>query len=93
MLAGGIYRPLVLEGVDPIFTLGRCGGVWYLVFLMLVAVQSGGGFSVAGHADAVGWMMLPAISAIIAQHRQNADDFGIDCFDLGVFGLAVVLSF
>ena len=60
-----IYRPLVLEGVDPIFlrSVGGRGGVWYLVFLMLVVLNLVAGFQAMGTLMAVGLMMLPAIIA------------------------------
>ena len=60
-----IYRPLVLEGVDSVFlrsVRGR-GGVWYLVFLMLVVLNLVAGFQSLGTLMSVGLMMLPAISA------------------------------
>ena len=60
-----IYRPLVLEGVDPVFlrSVGGRGGVWYIVFLMLVVLNLVAGFQSLGTLMSVGLMMLPAISA------------------------------
>ena len=65
-----IYRPLVLEGVDPIFlrSVGGRGGVWYLVFLMLVVLNLVAGFQSLGTLMSVGLMMLPAISARLWSH-------------------------
>ncbi len=65
-----IYRPLVLEGVGPIFlrSVGGRGGVWYLVFLMLVVLNLVAGFQSLGTLMSVGLMMLPAISARLWSH-------------------------
>lgn len=65
-----IYRPLVLEGVDPIFlrSVGGRGGVWYLLFLMLVVLNLVAGFQSLGTLMSVGLMMLPAISARLWSH-------------------------
>jgi zinc/manganese transport system permease protein len=60
-----IWRPLVLESVDPGFlrTVSRAGAVAHVVFLALVVLNLVGGFQVLGTLLAVGIMMLPAISA------------------------------
>ena len=60
-----IYRPLVLECVDPTFlrSLGRAGAVTHLVFLGLVVLNLVGGFHALGTLLAVGIMMLPAATA------------------------------
>ena len=65
-----IYRPLVLEGVDPVFlrSVGGRGGVWYIVFLMLVVLNLVAGFQSLGTLMSVGLMMLPAISARLWSH-------------------------
>lgn len=65
-----IYRPLVLEGVDPIFlrSVGGRGGMWYLIFLMLVVLNLVAGFQSLGTLMSVGLMMLPAISARLWSH-------------------------
>lgn len=60
-----IWRPLVLESLDPGFmaaTSGR-GGVWHLLFLTLVVLCVVSGFVALGTLMAVGLMMLPAIAA------------------------------
>jgi zinc/manganese transport system permease protein len=60
-----IWRPLVLESLDPGFmaaTSGR-GGLWHLVFLMLVVLCVVSGFVALGTLMSVGLMMLPAIAA------------------------------
>lgn len=60
-----IWRPLVLESVDPGFlrTVSRAGAGAHVGFLALVVLNLVGGFQVLGTLLAVGIMMLPAISA------------------------------
>ena len=60
-----IYRPLVLECVDPGFlaSVSRAGGVAHLVFLGLVVLNLVAGFQALGTLLSVGMMMLPAASA------------------------------
>ncbi len=60
-----IYRPLVLECLDPGFlrSVSRSGGPVYLIFLMLVVLNLVGGFHALGTLLAVGVMMLPAAAA------------------------------
>jgi len=60
-----LYRPLVLECVDPGYlqSVSRAGGPTHLVFLVLVVMTLVGGFSALGTLLAVGIMMLPAASA------------------------------
>jgi zinc/manganese transport system permease protein len=60
-----IYRPLVLECVDPGFlrSVSGAGGVAHLLFLGLVVINLVAGFHALGTLLAVGMMMLPAISA------------------------------
>ncbi len=60
-----IWRPLVLESVDPGFlrTVSRAGAAAHVGFLGLVVLNLVGGFQVLGTLLAVGMMMLPAISA------------------------------
>jgi zinc/manganese transport system permease protein len=76
MLLGGIatvtlfalaalYRPLVMECVDPLFlrTVSRAGGPVHYAFLGLVVMNLVGGFQALGTLLAVGLMLLPAITA------------------------------
>ncbi|GGK53841.1 metal ABC transporter permease [Salinarimonas ramus] len=60
-----IYRPLVMECVDPVFlgSVSRAGGVVHLTFLVLVVANLVGGFQALGTLLAVGLMMLPAATA------------------------------
>src|SRR5215472_14029793 len=60
-----IWRPLVLESVDPGFlrTVSRAGATAHVVFLSLVVLNLVGGFQVLGTLLAVGIMMLPAITS------------------------------
>jgi zinc/manganese transport system permease protein len=60
-----LYRPLVMETVDPGFlaSVGRAGGPAQMAFLGLVVLNLVGGFQALGTLLAVGIMMLPAASA------------------------------
>jgi len=60
-----LYRPLVLETVDPGFlgSVSRAGGPTQIIFLALVVLNLVGGFHALGTLLAVGMMMLPAASA------------------------------
>jgi zinc/manganese transport system permease protein len=57
-----IYRPLVIESVDPVFlrTVSRAGAPAHLAFLALVVVNLVNGFQALGTLLAVGLMILPA---------------------------------
>ena len=57
-----IYRPLVIESVDPLFlrTVSRAGAPAHLVFLALIVVNLVSGFQALGTLLAVGLMILPA---------------------------------
>src|SRR5580698_11619437 len=60
-----IWRPLVLECVDPGFlrSVSRAGGATHIAFLALMVLNLVGGFIVLGTLLAVGIMMLPAFIA------------------------------
>jgi zinc/manganese transport system permease protein len=60
-----IWRPLVLECVDPgyLHSVSRAGGPAHIAFLALVVMNLVGGFQALGTLLAVGMMMLPAIIA------------------------------
>ena len=60
-----IWRPLILESLDPGFmaATGGRGGVWHLAFLALVVLCVVRGFVALGTLMSVGLMMLPAIAA------------------------------
>lgn len=60
-----IYRPLVMECVDPLFlrTVSRAGGPVHYAFLGLVVMNLVGGFQALGTLLAVGLMILPAVAA------------------------------
>jgi len=60
-----IWRPLVLESLDPGFmaSTGGRGGLWHLIFLVLVVLCVVSGFVALGTLMSVGLMMLPAIAA------------------------------
>ncbi len=58
-----IYRPLVIECVDPGFlrSVSRAGAPAHLAFLVLVVINLVSGFQALGTLLAVGMMMLPAV--------------------------------
>ena len=60
-----IWRPLVLECVDPGFlrSVSRSGPTAHITFLTLVVMNLVGGFQALGTLLAVGLMMLPAFAA------------------------------
>jgi zinc/manganese transport system permease protein len=60
-----IYRPLVLECVDPGYlrSVSRAGGPAHIAFLALLVINLVGGFHALGTLLAVGLMMLPAVIA------------------------------
>lgn len=60
-----VYRPLVVECVDPVFlrTVSRAGAPTHLVFMALVVINLVNGFHALGTLLAVGLMILPAGTA------------------------------
>ncbi len=60
-----LYRPLVLECVDPGFlrSVSGAGATAHLAFLAIVVLNLVGGFHALGTLLAVGMMMLPAATA------------------------------
>ena len=60
-----IWRPLLLECVDPGFlrSVSRAGGPAHLAFLALVVINLVGGFHALGTLLAVGIMIVPAVTA------------------------------
>ncbi len=60
-----IYRPLLLESLDPVFmrAIGARGGIWHMLFLLLVVLNLVAGFQALGTLMSVGLMMLPAIAS------------------------------
>jgi zinc/manganese transport system permease protein len=57
-----IYRPLVIESVDPLFlrSVSRAGAPAHLLFLVLIVVNLVSGFQALGTLLSVGLMILPA---------------------------------
>jgi zinc/manganese transport system permease protein len=60
-----IYRPLLVECFDPGFlrSVGGQGGMYHILFLVLVVLNLVAGFQALGTLMAVGLMMLPAAAA------------------------------
>ncbi|MCQ9617484.1 metal ABC transporter permease [Paenalcaligenes niemegkensis] len=69
-----IYRPLVLECLDPIFlrSEGRAGSWVHMVFLVLLVMTLVAGFQVLGTLMVVGIMMLPATAARFWVHSSGS---------------------
>lgn len=65
VIFAALYRPLVLETLDPgyLASVSGAGAPTQLVFLCLVVLNLVGGFHALGTLMAVGLMMLPAASA------------------------------
>jgi zinc/manganese transport system permease protein len=90
-----IYRPLVIESVDPVFlrTVSRAGAPSHLLFLALVVINLVNGFQALGTLLAVGLMILPAGVA----RFWSRDITGMICIAVGsaiLSGYAgLVLSF
>lgn len=65
-----IWRPLVLECVDPGFlrSVSKAGGAAHIAFLALVVMNLVAGFQALGTLLAVGIMMLPAVTARFWAH-------------------------
>jgi len=71
LLLATIYRPLLIECFDPGFlsATGAGGGVYHLVFMVLVVINLVAGFQALGTLMAVGMMMLPAAAARFWAHE------------------------
>lgn len=68
-----IYRPLMLESIDPLFlrAVNGKGTLWHIIFLILVVMNLVAGFQALGTLMSVGLMMLPAISARLWQKTMG----------------------
>jgi ABC-type Mn2+/Zn2+ transport system permease subunit len=90
-----IYRPLVIECVDPLYlrTVSRAGAPSHLAFLALVVINLVNGFHALGTLLAVGLMVLPAGIARFWS-RDVTGMIGIAVLSASVSGyLGLVLSF
>ncbi len=83
-----IYRPLVIESVDPLFlrTVSRPGGMAHLVFLALIVVNLVIGLPGARHAAGGGIDDPPRRHRAVLVARHHADDLhrGGECHRLGL---------
>ena len=70
-----IFRPLVIECVDPVFlrTVSRAGAPAHLAFLALVVINLVNGFHALGTLLGVGLMILPAghRAVLVARHHRH----------------------
>ncbi|RTL51891.1 MAG: metal ABC transporter permease [Bradyrhizobiaceae bacterium] len=90
-----IYRPLVIECVDPLFlrTVSHAGAPAHLTFLALVVINLVNGFQALGTLLAVGLMILPAGIAKFWS-RDVAGMIGVAVVAAALSGyLGLVLSF
>lgn len=90
-----LYRPLFLESVDPIFlkTVGGRGGLWHMLFLVLVVLNLVAGFQALGTLMSVGLMMLPAICARLWFARMSAILSGAAAIAVACSTVGLLLSF
>ncbi len=60
-----IWRPLILESLDPGFLQAQRGqgGLWHACFMALVVLCVVGGFAALGTLMSVGLMLLPAVAS------------------------------
>jgi zinc/manganese transport system permease protein len=60
-----IWRPLVLDGIDPGFlrTVSRAGAPAYMIFMALLVLNLVAGFHALGTLLAVGFIVLPSVIA------------------------------
>ena len=97
LVLAAIYRPLVMECCDPGFlrSVGGRGGLYHLVFLVLVVLNLVAGFQALGTLMAVGLMMLPAAGARFwAREVASMAAVAIAvAFASGYFGLLVSYHF
>jgi zinc/manganese transport system permease protein len=85
-----IYRPLVMECVDPGFlrSFGRAGGIAHIAFLMLLVLNMVAGFHALGTLLAIGIMILPAVTARFWAHEVT----GLICSALVIAALSCWLG-
>lgn len=74
VLLAVMFRPLMLESIDPLFlrAVNGRGGLWHVLFLILVVMNLVAGFQALGTLMSVGLMMLPAIAARLWVKRMGA---------------------
>jgi len=90
-----LYRPLVLECVDPTFlrSVSRAGTPTHLIFLGLVVLNLVGGFHALGTLLAVGLMMLPAAAARFWSAEITVMTLLATLIGIGAGGAGLLISF
>jgi zinc/manganese transport system permease protein len=90
-----LYRPLVLECVDPTFlrSVSRAGTPTHLTFLALVVLNLVGGFQALGTLLAVGMMMLPAAAARFWSAEITVMTLVATLIAIGAGGAGLLVSF
>lgn len=74
LILATMFRPLMLESIDPLFlrSVKGHGGFWHILFLVLVVLNLVAGFQALGTLMSVGLMMLPAIAARLWASRMGS---------------------
>jgi zinc/manganese transport system permease protein len=82
-----IYRPLIVESFDPVFmrSVRGNGGLYHILFLMLVVLNMIAGYRTLGTLMSAGLMLIPAITAQFWTRRLLA-------MILLAVGLAIISS-
>ena len=90
-----IYRPLVLECLDPMFlrSVSRASTPTHLCFLALVVLNLVGGFQALGTLMAVGLMLLPAVTARFWAEDVSAMIIVAILAALGASAVGLLLSY
>src|SRR3546814_18707506 len=86
-----IFRPLVLECLDPLFlrSHGSTGSFIHMVFLVLLVMTLVAGFKVLGTLMVVGIMMLPATAARFGDRKRVVEGRGVS-IGVGVGGRRII---
>ncbi|AQS51868.1 zinc ABC transporter permease [Paenalcaligenes hominis] len=95
LVLAAIYRPLVMECLDPLFlrAQGKRSGWVHAVFLVLLVMTLVAGFQVLGTLMVVGIMMLPAASARFWVHSASSQMICAGLLGAFTSYLGLLLSF
>lgn len=81
-----IFRPLVVESFDPQFmkSVGGKGGIYHIIFIVLVVLNMVEGYRTLGTLMASGLMIIPAVAALFWTRRLSVL--------IGLAAVAAILS-